>query len=167
MMKRRKIFSVALILGALLWPSLAPTAQGQPGGKRFVANTGVIRLSAGQILRLTINGQSGSDALTVSFRRMYYVGTTNGGVWKSSLMAQDTSGPITITPNEAARHGLALNRDGHRRSAFELLAYPEIEWSSLRITATWICSGCLPRWRRRAAYEATPGSKRQATRAGR
>ena len=39
---------------------------------------------------------------------------------------------LTITPNEAARHGLALNRDGHRRSAFELLAYPEIEWGVLR-----------------------------------
>lgn len=39
---------------------------------------------------------------------------------------------LTITPNEAAKHGLALNRDGHRRSAFELLAYPEIEWETLR-----------------------------------
>ena len=39
---------------------------------------------------------------------------------------------LTITPNEAAKHGLALNRDGHRRSAFELLAYPEIGWNELR-----------------------------------
>ncbi|HMM92505.1 tRNA uridine-5-carboxymethylaminomethyl(34) synthesis enzyme MnmG [Bradyrhizobium sp.] len=39
---------------------------------------------------------------------------------------------LTITPNEAAKHGLALNRDGHRRSAFELLAYPEIERTNLR-----------------------------------
>jgi tRNA uridine 5-carboxymethylaminomethyl modification enzyme len=39
---------------------------------------------------------------------------------------------LTLTPNEAARHGLALNRDGHRRSAFELLAYPEIGWSQVR-----------------------------------
>jgi tRNA uridine 5-carboxymethylaminomethyl modification enzyme len=39
---------------------------------------------------------------------------------------------LTMTPNEAARHGMALNRDGHRRSAFELLAYPEIEWNVLR-----------------------------------
>ena len=38
---------------------------------------------------------------------------------------------LTMTPNEAARHGLALNRDGHRRSAFELLAYPEIGWAEL------------------------------------
>ncbi|WP_227651737.1 hypothetical protein, partial [Klebsiella pneumoniae] len=29
-------------------------------------------------------------------------------------------------PNEAGRHGLALNRDGQRRTAFELLAYPDI-----------------------------------------
>src|SRR2546421_1194538 len=101
-MKSRKVLSVALILGVLLWPSLASTAQGQPAGKRFVADTGVNRIGGGQILRLTINGQSGSDALTVSFRRMYYVGTTNGGVWKSSLVAQDTSAPITIAPNEAA-----------------------------------------------------------------
>jgi tRNA uridine 5-carboxymethylaminomethyl modification enzyme len=39
---------------------------------------------------------------------------------------------LTMTPNEAAKHGLALNQDGHRRSAFELLAYPEIEWEALR-----------------------------------
>ena len=42
---------------------------------------------------------------------------------------------LTITPNEAARHGLSLNRDGHRRSAFELLAYPEIGWAEVR--AIW------------------------------
>ncbi len=39
---------------------------------------------------------------------------------------------LTLTPNEAARHGLALNKDGHRRSAFELLSYSEIGWAELR-----------------------------------
>jgi tRNA uridine 5-carboxymethylaminomethyl modification enzyme len=33
---------------------------------------------------------------------------------------------LTLTPNEAARSGLALRRDGQRRSAFELLSYPEM-----------------------------------------
>jgi tRNA uridine 5-carboxymethylaminomethyl modification enzyme len=42
---------------------------------------------------------------------------------------------LAITPNEAAKHGLSLNRDGHRRSAFELLAYPEIEWPAVQ--AIW------------------------------
>jgi tRNA uridine 5-carboxymethylaminomethyl modification enzyme len=42
---------------------------------------------------------------------------------------------LAITPNEAAKHGLSLNRDGHRRSAFELLAYPEIGWPD--VAAIW------------------------------
>ena len=33
------------------------------------------------------------------------------------------------------RHGLSLNHDGVRRSAFELLAYPEIGWGEVR--AIW------------------------------
>ncbi|RWC28337.1 MAG: tRNA uridine-5-carboxymethylaminomethyl(34) synthesis enzyme MnmG [Mesorhizobium sp.] len=33
----------------------------------------------------------------------------------------------TMTPNEAARHGLSINRDGVRRSAYELLAYPGVD----------------------------------------
>jgi tRNA uridine 5-carboxymethylaminomethyl modification enzyme len=38
------------------------------------------------------------------------------------VMARD----LTVTPNEAARHGLALRKDGQRRSAFELLSYPDV-----------------------------------------
>jgi len=33
---------------------------------------------------------------------------------------------LTVTPSEAARRGLALRKDGQRRSAFELLSYPDI-----------------------------------------
>jgi tRNA uridine 5-carboxymethylaminomethyl modification enzyme len=33
---------------------------------------------------------------------------------------------LATTPNEAARHGLNLNRDGQRRSAFQLLSYPGV-----------------------------------------
>jgi hypothetical protein len=102
-MKVRNLFLVALILGALWWPaSLARTAQGQPGGKRLIVNSGVVRLGAGQILRLTIPGQSGNDTVIVRFRRMYYSGSTNGGIWKSNAVTQDTSSPITLAANEAA-----------------------------------------------------------------
>ncbi|TPN41956.1 MULTISPECIES: tRNA uridine-5-carboxymethylaminomethyl(34) synthesis enzyme MnmG [unclassified Mesorhizobium] len=34
---------------------------------------------------------------------------------------------LTMTPNEAARHGLEINRDGVRRSGYELLAYPDVD----------------------------------------
>jgi tRNA uridine 5-carboxymethylaminomethyl modification enzyme len=33
---------------------------------------------------------------------------------------------LTVTPTEAGRQGLSLRKDGQRRSAFELLSYPEI-----------------------------------------
>ncbi|HLZ04480.1 MAG TPA: tRNA uridine-5-carboxymethylaminomethyl(34) synthesis enzyme MnmG [Bradyrhizobium sp.] len=49
--------------------------------------------------------------------------------------ARRLSKSLSITPNEAARYGLALNRDGQRRSAFELLAYPDVGWIEVR--AIW------------------------------
>ncbi|NOT72658.1 MAG: tRNA uridine-5-carboxymethylaminomethyl(34) synthesis enzyme MnmG [Hyphomicrobium sp.] len=38
---------------------------------------------------------------------------------------------LNITPNEAAKHGLALNMDGKRRTAFELLAFPDVDLARL------------------------------------
>ncbi len=40
-----------------------------------------------------------------------------------------------LTPNEGARHGLQLNKDGVRRSAYELLAYPDVGFADL--AAIW------------------------------
>jgi tRNA uridine 5-carboxymethylaminomethyl modification enzyme len=33
---------------------------------------------------------------------------------------------VSLTPNEAERHGIALNQDGQRRTAFAMLSYPKI-----------------------------------------
>jgi tRNA uridine 5-carboxymethylaminomethyl modification enzyme len=38
----------------------------------------------------------------------------------------------SVTPTEAERFGIALNRDGQRRSAFELLSYPTLGFSDIR-----------------------------------
>lgn len=40
---------------------------------------------------------------------------------------------VSLTPTEAQRHGITLNRDGIRRSAFQLLSYPEITWDQLAV----------------------------------
>jgi tRNA uridine 5-carboxymethylaminomethyl modification enzyme len=40
--------------------------------------------------------------------------------------ARELARSVSLTPSEAARHGLALNKDGQRRSAFELLSHPGI-----------------------------------------
>ncbi len=38
---------------------------------------------------------------------------------------------LTLSPTEADRFGLVLNRDGLRRSAFDLLSYPHVSWLDL------------------------------------
>lgn len=48
-----------------------------------------------------------------------------------SVLARDKS----LTPNEAADFGLKINQDGQRRSAYELLAYPDIDLD--RLTEIW------------------------------
>jgi tRNA uridine 5-carboxymethylaminomethyl modification enzyme len=38
---------------------------------------------------------------------------------------------VSLTPTEAARHGLAVNKDGQRRTAFEILSYPNVTVADL------------------------------------
>ena len=47
----------------------------------------------------------------------------------------------SLSPQEAARHGLELNYDGVRRSAYDLLAFPNIDIS--RLSAIWPELGML------------------------
>ncbi|MFL4994549.1 MAG: tRNA uridine-5-carboxymethylaminomethyl(34) synthesis enzyme MnmG, partial [Microvirga sp.] len=42
---------------------------------------------------------------------------------------------LTLTPQEGSRHGLELNQDGIRRSAYQLLSYPSVGWNDL--TQVW------------------------------
>jgi tRNA uridine 5-carboxymethylaminomethyl modification enzyme len=45
--------------------------------------------------------------------------------------ARDFVRSVSLNSTEAARHGLTLNRDGQRRTAFELLSYPDIDTAVL------------------------------------
>ncbi len=45
--------------------------------------------------------------------------------------ARTLTAALSLTPNEAERHGLRLNKDGVRRTAFDLLSRPEIDMSTL------------------------------------
>jgi len=38
---------------------------------------------------------------------------------------------LFLTPNAARQHGIAINQDGRRRSAQELLSYPDVDWAML------------------------------------
>ncbi|WP_108520093.1 tRNA uridine-5-carboxymethylaminomethyl(34) synthesis enzyme MnmG [Bradyrhizobium algeriense] len=86
--------------------------------------------------RLTLRADNADQRLTDKGIALGCVGQARSERHRDKMAAlaaaKALAKSLTMTPNEAARHGLALNRDGHRRSAFELLAYPEIEWEMLR-----------------------------------
>jgi tRNA uridine 5-carboxymethylaminomethyl modification enzyme len=42
---------------------------------------------------------------------------------------------LTLTPDEAAKFGLTINRDGRKRSAFDLLSYPKVDVA--RLATIW------------------------------
>ena len=54
---------------------------------------------------------------------------------RAIAVSRETLKGLTITPNEARQHGLVLNQDGIRRSAFDLLNYSMVELSQL--AAIW------------------------------
>jgi tRNA uridine 5-carboxymethylaminomethyl modification enzyme len=86
--------------------------------------------------RLTLRADNADQRLTDKGIALGCVGETRSlrhSVKMAALNAAKTlAKSLTITPNEATKYGLSLNKDGHRRSAFELLAYPEIGWSEVR-----------------------------------
>ena len=89
--------------------------------------------------RLTLRADNADQRLTDKGIALGCVGTARSARHRAKMSALDTARSLakslSLTPNEAARHGLALNRDGQRRSAFELLAYPEVGWPEVR--AIW------------------------------
>jgi tRNA uridine 5-carboxymethylaminomethyl modification enzyme len=93
--------------------------------------------------RLTLRADNADQRLTAKGIAIGCVRSSRAKRHTEKMVALDAARTLaqslTITPNEAEKHGLALNKDGQRRSAFELLAYPTIElehvakiWPQLR-----------------------------------
>jgi len=89
--------------------------------------------------RLTLRADNADQRLTDKGIALGCVGRARTVRHQNKMVAlegaKSLAKSLTLTPNEAAKHGLALNRDGQRRSAFELLAYPEVGWTEVR--AIW------------------------------
>nr|WP_315729975.1 MULTISPECIES: tRNA uridine-5-carboxymethylaminomethyl(34) synthesis enzyme MnmG [unclassified Bradyrhizobium] len=89
--------------------------------------------------RLTLRADNADQRLTDKGIALGCVGSFRAERHRSKMAALEAARTharsLTLTPNEAAKHGLNLNKDGQRRSAFELLAYPEVGWDDVR--AIW------------------------------
>nr|WP_316185123.1 MULTISPECIES: tRNA uridine-5-carboxymethylaminomethyl(34) synthesis enzyme MnmG [unclassified Bradyrhizobium] len=89
--------------------------------------------------RLTLRADNADQRLTDKGIALGCVGSLRAERHRAKMAALEAARALarslTLTPNEAAKHGLNLNKDGQRRSAFELLAYPEVGWNDVR--AIW------------------------------
>ena len=55
----------------------------------------------------------------------------------------DLLSELRVSPSEAAKAGFDINKDGRKRSALELLAYPDITLE--RLAGVWPAIGAIPR----------------------
>lgn len=96
--------------------------------------------------RLTLRADNADQRLTARGAALGLVGAERLAHFKMRAEALDTARALTrslaLTPSEGARHGLALNRDGQRRTAFDLLAYPDIDMP--RLALIWPELAALP-----------------------
>src|SRR5579863_6476591 len=80
--------------------------------------------------RLTLRADNADQRLTDKGIALGCVGPERAHAHRAKLAAlaaaRCMARELTLTPSEAARHGLSLRKDGHRRSAFELLSHPDI-----------------------------------------
>ncbi|CAD7049162.1 tRNA uridine-5-carboxymethylaminomethyl(34) synthesis enzyme MnmG [Pseudorhizobium endolithicum] len=85
--------------------------------------------------RLSLRADNADERLTREGLRLGIVGSAREerfGAYEAQLdVWRERLKNISMTPNEAAKHGLALNRDGQRRSAYDLLAYPDVTMETL------------------------------------
>ena len=89
--------------------------------------------------RLKLRADNADQRLTPEGIELGCVGAGRRGAFEAKSVALGEGlrllNQLSLTPTEAARHGLQVNRDGRRRSAFELLAFPGIDLA--RLTGIW------------------------------
>jgi tRNA uridine 5-carboxymethylaminomethyl modification enzyme len=89
--------------------------------------------------RLALRADNADQRLTAKGVALGCVGNERAQLFGEKISAltaaRDFAKSVSLTPSEAKRHGLKLNQDGQRRTAFELLSYPDI--STRELAAIW------------------------------
>jgi tRNA uridine 5-carboxymethylaminomethyl modification enzyme len=80
--------------------------------------------------RLALRADNADQRMTEKGIALGCVGTERREAYrikaKALTEAREFARSVSVSPSEAERHGLNLKKDGHRRTAFELLSYPDM-----------------------------------------
>jgi tRNA uridine 5-carboxymethylaminomethyl modification enzyme len=86
--------------------------------------------------RLTLRADNADQRLTAKGETIGCIGSARARAFRAKSAKLDAArkqlDALSLSPNEAARHGLRLNQDGIRRTAFELLSFPDIDAEALQ-----------------------------------
>jgi tRNA uridine 5-carboxymethylaminomethyl modification enzyme len=89
--------------------------------------------------RLTLRADNADQRLTPLGIAIGCVGAERSAAFaaKSKRLAEGEAllWSLMLTPDAAAKHGLSVNRDGRKRSAFDLLSYPDVDVA--RLVTIW------------------------------
>ncbi len=89
--------------------------------------------------RLSLRADNADDRLTPLAERFGILGSARKKRFEERTIelnkARSLTKSLSVTPNAAEQYGLELNRDGVRRSAYDLLAYPGIDIE--RLSRIW------------------------------
>ncbi len=95
--------------------------------------------------RLSLRADNADQRLTEIGIGLGLVGRDRATAYRAKAerlrQGRDMLDRLSLTPNEAERYGIKLNRDGVRRKAFDLLAYPDIDMA--RLSGIWPELGAL------------------------
>jgi tRNA uridine 5-carboxymethylaminomethyl modification enzyme len=85
--------------------------------------------------RLSLRADNADQRLTPLGQKAGIVGQARRRAFAAKLqrlaVSRETMAGLSLTPNEAAQKGLAVRQDGVRRRAADLLALPEVDFSTL------------------------------------
>jgi tRNA uridine 5-carboxymethylaminomethyl modification enzyme len=96
--------------------------------------------------RLALRADNADLRLTEKGIALGCVGAERRDAFRAKASAlnevRDFARSVSISPSEAERHGLHLKKDGQRRSAFELLSYPDVTLAD--VSRIWPQLAALP-----------------------
>ena len=89
--------------------------------------------------RLTLRADNADQRLTSRGIALGLVGNERAAMFRAKQSAYAAASAalkeVSLSPNEAGTHGLRINKDGVRRSGFDILGFPDVGFESLR--AIW------------------------------